>query len=459
MARGEIRTTIAELQNIFHPAYRGALFIKALVVAAAITALLLIDQRHRLEWALLLPLVAFAALAVRSLRGVSELAVLIPAVIGVHGRRLGRRPAAAIIVSLVVVLMSLGGDVAVLRWGVPMGREGMRRAGFGVDPVNCPAGVVRFLQVEKPQGRIFNIMAFGGYLIWQLWPQKQVFVDGRLDVYSPEFLEAYQKLMDTGQGWEEMVHRYGIALAMIDYQDEELLPRGLLAVLRDDPDWVCVFCGDNALIYARRSAENQALLDRFGMAFDPSLRSVESLDAFASTAAPEELQKTISALEGMICLAPEENSATMILGRLLDRIGRSAEGAARLRRAVEMNPSSPHSRLMWIQALQRSGDRKKARQEMSAIYRQMPDDLSALLLVADIEREEGRLAEAIAALERACSQDPESYLVHLRLGVLNAQMGRVAQARAHLELAQRIRPGDPAAQRNLEKLSGIAEQR
>ena len=42
-----------------------------------------------------------------------------------------------------------------------------------------PAGAADFLLAHHVAGPIFNTYEYGGYLIWRLWPEQRVFIDGR----------------------------------------------------------------------------------------------------------------------------------------------------------------------------------------------------------------------------------------------------------------------------------------
>ncbi len=457
--RPEVRESIAELQSVFQPVYRGALFRVALFLFAAGLAAIVIIERRRLNWPVLLPALFFFILALRSIRGLTELAVLVPAVIGLHGRILSKRPVGATAVSAVVIVAAVGLAAAALGPGIPMGQEGSRRIGLGVDRVNCPAAAVGFLQRAKPAGRIFNVMAFGGYLIYRLWPEQRVYIDGRLDVYPPGFLHRYHRMMDTGDGWEEQVLQYDIAAALVDYGESSTAGGDLRARLRRDPDWACVFFGDNALVYIRKGSGNDHILDQYACSFDPSQRSLDSLDAFVARSSPRELDRTLAALERIADLAPDDQAPALVLGRLLDRRGDSQRGAEWLGRAVQRGPSSEHARLMWIEALLRAGDHQAARRELDCLLEETPGSVPALLVLADMERQAGRLKEASKILERAAAAAPDHFLVQLRLGVLSAQLGDLQKARVHFQRAGSIRPGDPAVRQNMDRLRRIEQRR
>lgn len=340
VARGEVRSSIVELRTIFHPAYRGALFLKALALSGLVLAALLTVGRRRLDWPLLLPGILFLALALRSLRGVSELSVILPALIAAHGEPLARTRRAARLASGAIALLALAAGAGAVAWGQPMGAEPNRRVGLGIDPTNWPGAAARFLREMRPAGEVFNVLAFGGYLIHDLWPEKRVYIDGRLDVFPAGFIDEYQRMMATGEGWDEAVARYGIEVAVVDYLEQPQFDRGLRARLRQDPDWECVFFSDNALVYARRGGANQELLDRFGTVFDPSLRSWDSVEAFVATASPGQVERAITAVARVADFAPEEKSPPFVLGELLLRAGRKPEAVAALARAIAVDPEN-----------------------------------------------------------------------------------------------------------------------
>jgi Flp pilus assembly protein TadD len=458
VARPEVRDTIVELRSIFHPSFAGALFLKALVAVGLVSAVLLFLSRLRIEWAVLLPSIVLAVLAVKSVRGVSEFSVIVPLLIGAHGAALGERRGWTAGLALGTVVLVLAGGAAALRWGTPMGSEPNRRIGLGVNPVNVPAGAVRFLRQERPEGEIFNLMGFGAYLIYALYPDKKVYIDGRLDVFPEGFIGSYSTMVATGQGWDAAVEKYRITTALVTYSDDPTHDRGLKARLRDDPSWVCVFAGDNALVYAHDVPSNARILEQYGLPFDPSLRSVESIDAFVRNASPADLERTFLALERMSAVAPEAKAPALVLGQILDRSGRSAQAVDWLRRVVALDPASGQARLFLAGALLRSGSVEMACSELAALLHRDPGNKDALMLLADAMRSQSRLDEAVRNIERAVLADPSDFSLRLRAGAYNAEAGRLARAREHFEEARKLRPGDPAIDRNLRILQQIESQ-
>ncbi len=405
---------IAELQSPFDPRFRGALFLYFMLLCALALAALLPGRLHRLQGSLVLPGAVFAVLALQTVRSVSELAVLVPALVAAHGERLSVRRATSLATLAAVLLGAIGLGLLANGPGIPMGRnENPRRTGLGIHRVNLPEAAVEFLRQTRPPGRVFSTMGFSSWMIYQLWPEKEVYIDGRLDVFPPEFLKGYGVMMATGEGWDEAVSRHDIQLALVNYPEPAARGRGLQRRLREDPDWVCVFFSDNALVYARRLPQNKEIISRYGIAFDPGLRSRQSLVDFAAGASPAVIDQTLAALQRISDMAPGEEAPGLI-----------------------------------IQGLR----------ELKAGQRDGTGQVGILLARADEELAAGRTAAALETLEQAAALAPENGLVQLRLGVLHARAGRLELAEACLSRAVELRPEDGAARQNLERVRRMRQQ-
>lgn len=456
ISRADVRGSIVELRNIFHPAYRGAIFLKALAASAAAAGILLFSSRRRLDGAVLLPGIFFGILAVTSIRGLSEFAVILPALLAVHGEALGSRRRLSQAVSAGVLVLVAGIATLAAARGIPIGIDPARRPGLGVETGSCPVSAARLLREAHPSGHVFNLLSSGGYLIHELGPEIQVYIDGRLDVFPPGFLSAYNRMLETGEGWDEAVRRYGITYAVVNHVSRPDLDRGARARLRRDPQWACVLAGDTYLVYARKVPENEAVLRRLALPFDPVSGSPTFIDDFVSGASPQAVAQATGALAEMARLAPEEVSPALLLAQVLDRTGRSAEAAAALRRVVRLDPGAVALRLLLAETLQRADSLSAARNELSRILETDARNVPALSALALVERSEGRLPEASRLLTTAAGIDPADAAVQLRLGVVEAESGNLEAARNHLRRALALRPGDPLVRQSLETVEALA---
>ena len=108
-----------------------------------------------------------------------------------------------------------------------------------------PADAVDVIKNKQLPGPIFNDYNWGGYLIWRLYPERQVFIDGRADVYNDSFLFDYMNTYNADPLWRARFARFGIQTVLID-------PNSALAtLLRQESGWRTVFEDKAAVVFSR----------------------------------------------------------------------------------------------------------------------------------------------------------------------------------------------------------------
>jgi hypothetical protein len=107
-----------------------------------------------------------------------------------------------------------------------------------------PVEAVRYIQREQPPGPMFNSYNWGGYLIWTLYPDYPVFVDGRTDLYDDPFLRHYLDVALVRDDWRRVLARYGVRFVLVER--DSILARFLAA----DDAWPQRYADDLAFIFA-----------------------------------------------------------------------------------------------------------------------------------------------------------------------------------------------------------------
>ena len=93
--------------------------------------------------------------------------------------------------------------------------HGFRGAfGIGLTPGRFPEEAVRQVAATGKSGAIFNDYNDGGYLIWKLWPQWKIAMDGRVDVYGPEMVQRYARIWHGAPGWEKDFNKWNIQVVL-----------------------------------------------------------------------------------------------------------------------------------------------------------------------------------------------------------------------------------------------------
>jgi tetratricopeptide (TPR) repeat protein len=127
--------------------------------------------------------------------------------------------------------------------------------GAGVQPGIFPEETAVVMQQLRPQGRLFNHYATGGYLAWQLFDAGYpVFIDGRhfgLDRSYEEYLKVYSAL----PGWQDIIQRYAItsiALPPVEAYTGAYVP--ILIPICDDPAWLLAGMEDSGMLFLKKGS-------------------------------------------------------------------------------------------------------------------------------------------------------------------------------------------------------------
>ena len=108
-----------------------------------------------------------------------------------------------------------------------------------------PMAAVAFLQTEKITQPIYNEYHWGGYLIWRLYPQYRVFIDGRADVYGDQLMEEFFKVHDGTMDWRKVLDQHGIQSVLVSPNT------AIASLLRQDGSWQKVFEDPKAVVFVR----------------------------------------------------------------------------------------------------------------------------------------------------------------------------------------------------------------
>ena len=112
--------------------------------------------------------------------------------------------------------------------------------------IRNPIAAVEFLKSNRLPGPIYNRYGWGGYLIYQLYPEYRVYIDGRADVYGDAFFTEAMRTYDGVNDWAKSLDRYGIRTVLIS-------PDAPLANLirNDHSRWKLVYEDNDAVIFTR----------------------------------------------------------------------------------------------------------------------------------------------------------------------------------------------------------------
>jgi len=115
---------------------------------------------------------------------------------------------------------------------------------------SLPVDAAAWVEENHPEGRMFNHYNWGGYLIWRLWPDYGVFVDGRTDLYGDAFLGQYLRVQEGRPGFEDVLEEHEVDWVLMPV--ESTLGRQLAC----QPDWRRAYHDDVTAVWIREAADD-----------------------------------------------------------------------------------------------------------------------------------------------------------------------------------------------------------
>jgi hypothetical protein len=111
---------------------------------------------------------------------------------------------------------------------------------------NFPTNAVNWIIKNKPEGNIFNTFNWGGYLIWRLYPDYLVYIDGRPDMYGSEFVSDYIEIHFANPGWEERLDQKNVQLVFVESDSN------LANALQQSMKWEIAYEDQQSMIFSKK---------------------------------------------------------------------------------------------------------------------------------------------------------------------------------------------------------------
>jgi tetratricopeptide (TPR) repeat protein len=319
---------------------------------------------------------------------------------------------AAAVVTLALAWVSV--DVASSRFFSRTGS--FREAGFGPLELLYPIGAAEWLARERPPGRIAHQMADGGYLIWRLWPEYEVLVDGRLEIYGEERFAELQ--IFEPERFRELDARYGFGSVLLHYSLFDVSE--LLWWFHLNSAWRLVYVDEAGALFVRVTPETRhhAEIDLDAPGLFPPLPG--------GTAAGDRMRRLARTTFLMALRRPE---AALALWE----------------ESLELHPDLPRGPLVRATLLAQLGRREEASRVVEQLLLESPEDAAFLVQLADLESERDRDA-ARSLYDRALEIAPDFAYGLLRRGVVAELDGQRDLALQHYGRALALAPAsDPVA--------------
>jgi hypothetical protein len=249
-----VNMTVEYRSPDFHGAY-GREFLIALVLVMLALALV----RRRMSWPYLVTLLGTSAFALHSMRNIPLWALTGLPLAVLHANSDWQRlrlsgiallqrgfatGASAAQARLWTMLSAVALTVLAARGG-RLGNAQLLPAQF--DPGVFPVRIVERARAAHVTGRIFNELAWGGYIL-NAWPDQKVFIDGQTDLYGEPVSQLYVSIRAAVPGWERRLDSLGVSSVLLP--DQAPLARWLMV----SDNWLVADSADGAVRFAKVKA-------------------------------------------------------------------------------------------------------------------------------------------------------------------------------------------------------------
>lgn len=121
--------------------------------------------------------------------------------------------------------------------------------GSGLTPPNntysqklFPVEAANWLMNNPPSGNMYNHFIWGGYLLYRLWPEQLVFIDGQTDFYGEDLTRQYLSVMLGEADWQDVLKCYQINWAIVP--TNSLISR----LLQNELNWQIAYQDETAVV-------------------------------------------------------------------------------------------------------------------------------------------------------------------------------------------------------------------
>jgi tetratricopeptide (TPR) repeat protein len=200
---------------------------------------------------------------------------------------------------------------------------------------SSPKGAADFLSNIEINGNMFNEYGFGGYLIWRLYPEKKVFIDGR--GLEPDVYREYQNVINVNktkpQSWDDVIKKHNITYIVIPplFFHGEIY--GLVEQLFDSEDWALIYVDHLSLIFLRNNSDNFSIIKRLEIDKRKGLNTII-------------IQASARAMQN-----PRNPYYLISLGKVFFKMGRFDDAEKAFKMAYERDPDNAIL-MFWMQKVQ-----------------------------------------------------------------------------------------------------------
>jgi tetratricopeptide (TPR) repeat protein len=357
-----------------------------------------------------------------------------------------------------------------------------RRIGFGLTKEHYPSGTIKFIADHGLEGNIFNTYEYGGYLIWHLYPQLKVFIDGRTPtIYDKDFFWSYrQGLYHNEITWKRLIEEYGIDMVLIkdDRKKEYMM---FIQRLDDDPDWSLVAFDEVSLLFLKDIPKFRSTIKEYGYKFfrpadfgmdyvkeqkgnkeflTKLIKELEEAKDKGNCSSwytnyalgsvylfwddTEHVEKALHLFQKILKEKPRSSLGLHKLGITLLKLKRYEEASKALQKVIDITPSFPDSYYQLGIAYYRRGEYRLALKYLEKYKGFKGDEMevAAYEYLGLAYLKTFQLQKAISCFLREHYLSTPSFAIYQNLGIAYFGLRKYDKASKYFQEALSLRPND-----------------
>ena len=280
-----------------------------------------------------------------------------------------------------------------------------------------PDKAVDFIAQQKLPDNLFNIFNHGSYLIYRLYPQNHVFIDGRTELYTNEFFKDYLTILYADTFIiDKLFEKYNINTILLTGNLTNI--EDLAEYLSQNKEWVLVYLNEDGLIFLRQTIQNKNLTKRLRV--DLNQYPVKKAD----------LKKL-----GFLRVNPAPH---IRLAQIFLALGADQKAELQAQEALSILPSAAEAYCLLSKIYLRKNNPDQAYQylRLASIYG--PNNLSTLMALSKYYSETGNHKNTEKAYKRIVQLNPNFAQGYYLLGTYYEKSGDLNNAIKYLRRATKL---------------------
>lgn len=265
-----------------------------------------------------------------------------------------------------------------------------------LSPFCQPVASAAHLKQHPQNGNLFNADRYGGYLIWQLFPNQKVSSDTRLTLRPNDYFREYMSIVNNPESFIPHAERWNIKtvilpLAPVPWYHE------LACYLLRHPHWSMVYTdGAEVMFTCSSTSQNSTLSLNLNSTIDSIVASLHVRYKSSPMVTSEALLHLAGwcALTGSYHGAERVLSASsawqhkLMLASIRQKQGQLHEAHAIILKEQTLHPRNNHISMALIYFYLNSGHKERALSELSLLLKKNPFYRPARKLLFTLTREE-----------------------------------------------------------------------